>query len=137
MNAGHAVRQKTYVALALMVAFSSLGNILLSKGMKQVGEIRTYSFQSLLSIFLKIFNTPSIWLGIASLLIFFVCYLLVLSWADYSYVQPASAIGYAVVPLLGTFVLGEIVSLVRWAGILLICAGVVLVSGTEPRTTKD
>lgn len=137
MNAGHAVRQKTYVALALMVAFSSLGNILLSKGMKQVGEIRTYSFQSLLSIFLKIFNTPPIWLGIASLLIFFVCYLLVLSWADYSYVQPASAIGYAVVPLLGTFVLGEIVSLVRWAGILLICAGVVLVSGTEPRTTKD
>ena len=137
MNAGHAVRQKTYVALALMVAFSSLGNILLSKGMKQVGEIRTYSFQSLLSIFVKIFNTPSIWLGIASLLIFFVCYLLVLSWADYSYVQPASAIGYAVVPLLGTFVLGEIVSLVRWAGILLICAGVVLVSGTEPRTTKD
>ena len=78
-----------------------------------------------------------IWLGILSLLVFFISYLLVLSWADLSYVQPASAIGYAVVAMLGYFVLGEIISPTRWIAVLLIAAGVALVGGTESRTIGE
>jgi uncharacterized membrane protein len=126
---------KTYALLASMVFFSSLGNVLLGRGMKQIGEIVDFSPRALAAVFVKTFTNGSIWLGILSLLIFFVSYLLLLSWADFSYVQPASAIGYALVAVLGYFMLGEFVSVTRWTGVLLICAGVALVSGTEPRTT--
>ena len=128
------IHKKTYTLLASMVFFSSLGNVLLSKGMKQVGEVVDFSPAALGAVFVKTFMNGSIWLGIASLLVFFVSYLLVLSWADFSYVQPASAIGYALVAVLGYFILGELVSPARWTGVLLISAGVVLVGGTEPRT---
>jgi drug/metabolite transporter (DMT)-like permease len=126
------VQKKTYVLLASMIFFSSLGNVLLSRGMKQTGEIVDFSPAALATTFVKVFTNGSIWLGILSLLVFFVSYLLVLSWADFSYVQPASAIGYAVVAVLGYFVLGEFVSMTRWTGVLFICAGVALVSGTGP-----
>ena len=76
-----------------------------------------------------------IWLGIASLITFFVSYMLALSWADYSFVQPAASLAYGVVALLGYFLLGEHVSPLRWAGIGVICLGVFVVSHTAPRTT--
>jgi drug/metabolite transporter (DMT)-like permease len=126
------LQKKTYALLASMVFFSSLGNVLLSRGMKQTGEIIDFSPPALAVTFLKTFTNGSIWLGILSLLIFFVSYLLLLSWADFSYVQPASAIGYAFVAVLGYFVLGEFVSPMRWLGVLIICVGVALVGRTEP-----
>jgi len=125
------LQKKTYVLLASMVFFSSFGNVLLSRGMKQIGEIIDFSPAALASTFLKTFANGSIWLGILSLLVFFVSYLLLLSWADFSYVQPASAIGYALVAVLGYFVLGEFVSPIRWLGVLVICVGVALVGWTE------
>jgi drug/metabolite transporter (DMT)-like permease len=131
------MNSKTYSLIVSVVFFSSLGNVLLSKGMKEIGEITSYSPSTLLSTFVKTFSSPTIWLGIASLLVFFVCYLLLLSWADFSFVQPVTAIGYAVVAVLSYFLLGEIISPTRWIGVLLICAGVALVSGTEPRTVGD
>jgi uncharacterized membrane protein len=58
-----------------------------------------------------------------------------LSWADLSYVLPVTAIGYVLVALVGWLLLGEQIPLKRWAGIVLIVAGVALVSlGTAPRT---
>lgn len=67
---------------------------------------------------------------------FFIAYLLVLSWADYSFVQPASATSYAVVALLGHFALKETISPMRWLGVLVICSGVLVVGNTHPRTTE-
>jgi len=137
MNSEPKTRRRTYLLLATMVFFGSIGNVLLSKGMRQVGEVDDFSPVVLLSVFLKTFMNSSIWLGILSLLLFFVSYLLLLSWADLSYVQPASAIGYAVVALLGYLLLGESVSPTRWMGVLFICGGVALVGGTDPSTTRN
>ena len=131
------VRKRTYVLLAAMVLFSSLGNVLLSKGMKQVGEVSDFSPMALLPVFLKTFTNGSIWLGILSLLLFFVSYLLLLSWADLSYVLPASSMGYALVALFGYLLLGETVSPMRWLGVLFICGGVALVGGTDPSTKSS
>ena len=71
--------------------------------------------------FSRICSSGYIWLGVASLLTFFIAYMLVLTWADYSYVQPASSFSYAMVALLGYLLLGEVVSLQRWFGIAMIC----------------
>lgn len=92
---------KTYIAISLMVIFGPLGNIMLGKGMKRIGAVSTVSLQELAHVLLKVLQSPSIWLGVASLLAFFITYMLALSWADYSYVQPASSIAYVVVALLG------------------------------------
>jgi len=131
------MNSKSYSLIASVVLFSSLGDVLLRKGMKQVGEIRSYAPSALYSVFLRTFTSPTIWLGILSLGIFFVSYLLLLSWADFSFVQPICSIGYAGVAVLSYFLLGEIISPTRWIGVLLICAGVALVSGTEPRTAGE
>ena len=60
----------------------------------------------------------------------------VMSWADYSYVMPAGAFGYALLTLLAVLFLHETVSPRRWIGVVLICIGVSLVSQTKPRTTE-
>jgi len=80
-------------------------------------------------------SNATIWLAIAFLLGFLVFYMTVLSWADYSYVMPAGAFGYALVTLLAVLFLGETVTTRRWFGVVLICAGVFLVGQTKPRTT--
>ncbi len=127
---------KTYLLILFMVLFAPLGNVLLSKGMKGIGSAKNWALADTFHIFIRIITSGYIWLGIACLLTFFVAYMLILTWADYSYVQPASAFSYAVVALLGYFLLGEVVSPLRWAGIAVICAGVFVVGRTHPRTTE-
>lgn len=121
--------------ILVMIVAGPFGNVLLGKGMKQVGPLTFWPLPDLLHVGLRVFSTPMIWLGIASLITFFVSYMLALSWADYSFVQPAASLAYGVVALLGYFMLGEHVSPLRWAGIAVICLGVFVVSHTPPRTT--
>jgi len=128
---------KTYLSILIMVFFGPLGNVLLGKGMKRIGAVAIRTPAELIHTLLLVFSSSVIWLGIASLITFFVTYMLVLSWADYSYVQPASSIAYGVVALLGHFLLKEVITPTRWLGVLVICLGVFIVSGTPPRTTEQ
>ncbi len=93
-----------------MILFGPLGNVSLSKGMKTIGAISLHQPADLLHVGLQIFQSPFIWLGVLLQLMFFVSYLLVLSWADYSFVQPAGSIAYAVVALWAHFLLHEPIS---------------------------
>ena len=127
---------KTYVLILFIALFAPLGNVLLSKGMKTIGSARNWEPRQLFHILVQILASGYIWLGIACLLAFFVAYMLVLTWADYSYVQPASSFAYAVVAVLGLLLLGERVNLLRWFGIAVICVGVFIVGHTHPRTTE-
>jgi uncharacterized membrane protein len=124
------LRRRTAVVIALAVIFNSTGNLFLSLGMKRVGEVSDWSLTGLAAVARETAGTGTIWIGLGMLTLFFVSYLLALSWADYSYVLPASAAGYALAPLLGYLFAGEQVSPLRWGGVLLICAGVVMVGRT-------
>jgi len=130
---------KTYLLILVMIIAGPFGNLMLGKGMKDIGKVTTRisSPGELFHVFVRILSSGTIWFGIASLLTFFVAYMLVLSWADYSFVQPASAMAYAVVALLATLLFGEVVSPIRWAGIAVICLGVFVVGRTNPRTTEN
>src|SRR5690242_18186634 len=97
MTASSGLHFKTYCMILIMVVFGPLGNVLLGKGMKNIGSAARWTPKELPSIFSSVFTSPYIWLGVASLLTFFVAYMLILSWADFSYVQPASSIAYLVV----------------------------------------
>lgn len=126
---------KTYLLIAFIAVFAPLGNVLLGKGMQHVGSAKDWAPREILQILARILGSGYIWLGIASLLTFFAAYMLVLTWADYSYVQPSSSLAYAVTGLLSYFLLGETISPLRWLGIGVICVGVFVVGRTPPRTT--
>jgi drug/metabolite transporter (DMT)-like permease len=125
--------------ILVMIIAGPLGNLMLGKGMKNIGKITTEvsSPSEFIHVLARVLSSGTIWLGIAFLLTFFVAYMLVLSWADYSYVQPASSMAYLVVALLATLLFGEVVSPLRWAGIAIICLGVFVVGRTNPRTTES
>jgi drug/metabolite transporter (DMT)-like permease len=123
--------------LPFVVVLGPLGNVLLSRGMKDVGAKTRWIPSDVLPILIRIFSSGYVWLGIATLLTFYLVYMLLLSWADYSYVQPASALSYAVVSLLGYFWLGETIVHLRWLGIGIISVGVFIIVGTPHRTHRE
>jgi drug/metabolite transporter (DMT)-like permease len=129
------LRFKTVVMIFFVVIFAPLGNVFLSWGMKRAGPISFHSVADIPHVFWQIFTSPYIWIGIGFLMLFFLAYTLVLSWADYSFVQPASATAYGVVAILGHFLLHEPISPLRWIGVAVICMGVFVVGNTQPDTT--
>jgi len=136
MTTGQHLRGKTAVLLLLMVVFGSSGDTLMGKGMRVVGPPAGWSIAAVIEFLKHAALSATVWVAFTCLLLFFLSYMLVLTWADFSFVLPASAAAYAVVPLLGHFFLGEAVSPVRWAGVLMLTLGVGLVGNTPPRTTE-
>jgi drug/metabolite transporter (DMT)-like permease len=111
---------RKYLVLAGVSVFAALGDSLLSYGMKQVGNV---SLQHVGSLLLAITN-PWVALGILLLLGFFACYMTALSWADLTYVLPASSLGYVLLALIARLALHEHVTVTRWLGIALVSSGV-------------
>lgn len=136
MTSSQGLHLKTYVFLLFMVTFGPLGDVFLADGMKKVGVLNMQDPSSVFHFFLRAFASGRVWLGVILLLAFFISYTLVLSWADFSFVQPASSLSYVIVALLGHFSLHEFVSPLRWVGIALLCMGVLIVGYTPPRTTE-
>jgi drug/metabolite transporter (DMT)-like permease len=119
------VTLRKYLVLAGVTLFGAAGDSMLSHGMKQAGNI---SLRHLPSVILAVLN-PYVALGIVLLLGFIVLNMNALSWADLTYVLPATSLGYVLVALIAHFVLHEQVSLLRWFGIALITGGVGFVAG--------
>jgi drug/metabolite transporter (DMT)-like permease len=124
------VNPRKYLVLAGVSIFAPVGDSLLSYGMKQVGNISPRDVSSLL---LAITN-PWVALGILFLLGFFASYMTALSWADLTYVLPASSLGYVLLAIIARFALHERVSLTRWLGIALVSSGVGFVTSGPERT---
>lgn len=132
---GRAQRYRTHFLILIMVCVGPLGDTFLSDGMKHIGAPARWAPAALVRFFDRAFTSGTVWMGIVLLIAFFSAYMLALTWADFSYVQPASAMAYGVVAVLGYFLLHEIVTPTRWAGVALICLGVLIVGRTPPRTT--
>ena len=98
---------------------------MLSHGMKQIGGI---SLDHLQGVVFALVN-PWVAIGILLLLAFFATYMTALSWADLTYVLPATSLGYVLLALVARFMLHEQVSVLRWLGIAFITGGVGFVAG--------
>jgi len=129
------IRIKTLVMILAMVVCANTGDLLLKRGMTQIGAVEI-SAAGLRHALLATVTSGTIWIGIVFLIGFMTSYMTVLSWADYSYVMPVGAFGYATLTLFAVTFLHETVSPRRWVGVILICVGVLLVSQTRPRTTE-
>ncbi|MEZ5363450.1 MAG: hypothetical protein R2748_14175 [Bryobacterales bacterium] len=128
---------KTRVLLALVIVANAAGNLMLGYGMRQVGDISSYSPVALAASGLAAMANPWVLAGVVLLTVFFAAHAIVLSWADLSYVVLVTAIGYGLVTLLSWALLGEHVSVARWAGVAIITVGVMLAGSTPVSTVKQ
>jgi drug/metabolite transporter (DMT)-like permease len=123
---------RKYLVLLAVVIFGSCGDVCLGRGMRDFGAVTTSNWRLLLGAL----TDPWIILGICFLIGFFCTYITALSWADLTYVLPATAISYVLMALLAKVFLHEDVTVAHWLGIGLITAGVGFVA-TGPALTVD
>jgi uncharacterized membrane protein len=135
MNSERRLRIKTLVMVLLMVVCGNLGDLMLKRGMLQIGAVEI-SPAGIWHALLSTIHNGTIWLAILFLIGFTFCYMTAVSWADYSYVMPAGAFGYAIQTMLAVLILHEAVNTQRWIGVVLIVTGVLLVGQTHPSTTQ-
>jgi drug/metabolite transporter (DMT)-like permease len=127
----HRLTFNQYLILAFVSVSVPLGDASLSRGMTSLPPI---SVAHPLSLIGAVF-TPWIALGIALLIGYFASYLTALSWADLTFVMPATALGNVFVALLAHFWLHEQISWMRWMGIVMITVGVAFVAHGPATTT--
>jgi len=94
----------------------------LSTGIKEVTLANFFTFCQ------HLVNSPNTWIGVFFYILNFFLWIAVLSRADLSFAFPVGSTTYIIVPILSIFFLHEKVTLVRWAGIGLIIAGILLVA---------
>jgi drug/metabolite transporter (DMT)-like permease len=127
-----ALRAKTRLFAAIVVLTNVAGNSALTKGMQQIGD----PGNSPLALVGALFH-PWVALGVALLIAWTASHMALLSWADLSYVLPVTSIAYVFTALAGKWFLGETVSPRRWAGIVLVTAGVTIVGLASPPSTFE
>ena len=119
---------KTFILVVIATALGGTGHVMLSKGMKTVGDLTESTSDRVAPMVWHAVSNPWVLLGVALQACFFFMYLALLSRAAITQVLPMTAIDYIVVALLAQVVLAEAVTPVRWAGIACITVGVLLVS---------
>lgn len=119
---------KTLIVMGVAVTIGAVGDIFISKGMKEVGDASAVNIRTAVPFIQKVASCPTIWLGTAFLATFFALWLVVLSWAELSLVLPLTAATFILGPILAQIYLGEQVILLRWIGTILISTGVILVT---------
>lgn len=111
---------RRYLVLAFVSISAPLGDTFLDVGMKRIGPV---SLTHITTLFHAVM-TPWVASGIVLLIGFFASYLTALSWADLTFVLPATSFGNVIVALLARFWRHEQISVSRWIGIFLITAAV-------------
>jgi uncharacterized membrane protein len=124
---------KTRILTVIVVLTQVLGDYFLSRGLHQVGSLVDKPPLAFIVAFLN----PWVALGVTLLILWLFSHMVLLSWADLSYVLPVTSIGYVLIAITGRFFLHEAVSPMRWCGVFLIVAGVILVGRTAPSNHKE
>jgi drug/metabolite transporter (DMT)-like permease len=119
---------KTAVVLTIAVLANSVGNLLLSIGMKGFPAPEGAAAEWVSRAASHVVSNPWMIAGVVLLIVFLSSYLMALSCADLSFVLPATAPAYILTAILATIFLNETISPARWAGTALIVAGTFLVA---------
>jgi len=123
------LRIKTWICATVVVLSNLFGNFFLKRGMP--GELPGPL------AYITVLFRPWVSLGVVLLIVWVLSRMALLSWADLSYVLPVTSVGYVLVALAGRVLLQEQITIQRWTGIILIMAGVALVSRSAPQTQLD
>jgi uncharacterized membrane protein len=127
---------KIFIVLIFALCVEAVGVVFLSKGLKQIGEEQTISTREISRIIANGATISSILLGIALEAAFFGALLYLLSQQDVSLIWPLTSLGLVITALAAKFILKEEVTALRWAGVLLIVIGALLVRYSEKAKPK-
>ena len=116
------------VFIAIVVLAGTAGDIAVTHTMKKIGAVDVSKPSRVVQALLQAFRTGWMWIGISLMAVGFFSLLALLSWADVSVVVPATASSYVAGAFGAKFLLHEKIVPSRWAGVLLVCAGVALLS---------
>ena len=121
----------TWSAILAIVFASVVGDVLLSRAMKQVGDVGALRRRrGLWTVIVRVPSNQNFVLGVAAMAVAFFSLLFALSWGDVSLVAPAAAsltfIGNA---FAARIFLHERVDQRRWIAALLVAGGVALLAG--------
>jgi len=119
---------RVVLVLAVLILGSTGGEIAITHGMKSTGEPERLRPRALLQFLGRALRNGWFWAGIPLMALSFYSLLVLLSWEPITLVIPASALSYVVGTIGAKYILREDVSLARWVGVLLVCAGVALVA---------
>ncbi|HOV87729.1 MAG TPA: EamA family transporter [Syntrophobacteraceae bacterium] len=116
----------TMLMIGIIVLSNAAGDVFITKGMKQIGEIPLTKPRRLWLTAGKVATNRNFLLGLCLLAVSFAAFLAVLSWEDMSFIVPATSVVYVVTILGARFILKEHIDGLRWLGTCLVCAGVAL-----------
>lgn len=117
-----------YLPIILLGVFlNAFAQLALKQGMRTIGEF-TFSMDNLIPVGMKVALNPYVILGLFCYVVSVAVWLLVLSRVEVSFAYPLLSVGYIVAAMFGMVFFGENVGLIRWAGIIVICFGVYLIT---------
>lgn len=118
---------KAALTLSFAILFASLGDILFSRGMQARGEVEVCSIWDLPLIIKSVFTNPLILTGMLSMGLHLCSYISALAWVDVSVANPMTSLSYVLVTAYVVFIAKEHINKPRWAGVVLITLGAILV----------
>ena len=114
------------IYILISVLASTVGQLLLKKGMNSVGSI-TLSTSQIVSITWKMVTNPYVFIGLIIYIAGTVFWLAALSRVDLSYAYPFASLSYVVMLVASWMMFGEQITLSRIIGTVVIGIGVLLI----------
>jgi drug/metabolite transporter (DMT)-like permease len=116
------------VAMTIAAGSAAFGQILVRRGMLQVGSLENYAPWPLVTYFWHALCNPYVVGGTILNAVFYFLFLAALSWTGVTVALPMTAIEYGFAALMAVTILKESVPPVRWVGIALIMIGIILIA---------
>jgi uncharacterized membrane protein len=118
---------REFLLLCVIVVAGTGGELCVTRAMKQIGEVTDFRPSALVRFIFRALVVGWLWMGIAMMTVAFFALLAALSFENVSFVVPVTALSYAAGAVGAVLFLRERISLQRWFGVLMVCAGVTIV----------
>ncbi len=119
--------EMVYLLIFTAVIAMTVAQLLLKKGLLTIGEFPAH-FNELIPFFLKAYTNVYVIFAVLLTLATGMVWVLAVSKAQLSFLYPFMALSYVLVALFSLLLFKEDVGVLRWLGIVVICAGVFLVA---------
>jgi len=126
---------KLLIILLTGLLFEAVGVVLLSQGLKQIGQVERVSTTEIVRVVRRGATNPRLLLGVFCEAVFFATLLVLMARSDISFLWPLTSLGFVLTTLAAHLYLKEQVSSLRWCGVLLIMLGAGLITWTEHQRT--
>lgn len=127
---------KLLLILLIGLVFEATGVVLLKKGITQIGEVKRITAAEVFRAVKAGVTNHNVLLGVFFEALFFACLLVLLAESEVSFLWPLTALSFVMTTFAALIFLGEKVSSIRWAGVVLIMIGAALISYSEHAKEK-